>query len=159
DYWGAYAYSSGGPQGQGTHYFEPEYGSISYTPKAGGNGADNIDVVNMKIMNQHPESISALADEWQNAHNLLQSIKTQLLTESNKLYNEHWKSSAAKDLFMKSGPGWTLAYLDEWLDATLSNVRALRALVGIARKSRTDMENLYKEYRKAIEEAKHVGGW
>src|SRR5262249_30335789 len=90
---------------------------------------------------------------------LLDSIKTQLLAEANTLYDEHWKSSAARDLFMKSGPGHTLAYLDEWLNATQANVRALRSLAGIATQSRTDMANLWAEYQQKIEEAKHVDGW
>jgi hypothetical protein len=159
NYWGAYAYSSGGPQGQGSHYNAPQYGQVSFTPQPGGAGADNIDVINMKIMNQHPEFISALADEWQNAKNLLDAIKAQLLAESNTLYDEHWKSSIARDLFMQTGPGKTLAYLDEWLTATQSNVDALRTLSRVARESRTEMEHLYKEYKDKLEEAKHIGGW
>ena len=60
---------------------------------------------------------------------------------------------------MNKGPGQTLAYLDEWMDAASSNVSALRALVEIATTSRGDMNDLWDEYQIEIEEASHADGW
>ncbi|MEV0732572.1 hypothetical protein [Polymorphospora sp. NPDC050346] len=159
EYWGARAiYSSGGPNGEGTRYHQPESNpNLSFTPPAGDGGA-TIEVVYQQLMGQHPEDISALADQWHNAYALLASIREQLLTQSRTLYDETWKSAEARDAFMKMGPGTTLAYLDEWMDAALNNETALRAQVGIARQSRTDVENLWNEYEAAIDDAKTASG-
>ncbi|MEV0393606.1 hypothetical protein [Polymorphospora rubra] len=160
EYWGARAiYSSGGPNGEGTRYHQPDSNpDLSLTPPASGAGGATIELVYQQIMGQHPEDISALADQWYNAYALLASIRDQLLTQSRTLYEETWKSAEARDAFMKMGPGTTLAYLDEWMDAALNNQTALRAQVGIARQSRTDMQNLWNEYEAAIDDAKTASG-
>ncbi|MGC5659549.1 hypothetical protein ACN261_03925 [Micromonospora sp. WMMD723] len=161
DYWGAQAtYAHGGPRGEGTRYvMPPENPDLKFTPAPGGEGGATIEAVRQQVLGQHPEDISALADQWQNAYNLLQSIHQQLLSASQTLHDEHWKSPQARDAFLKAGPGKTLAYLDEWMDAAQHNVTALRAMVGIARDSRAEMERLWTEYREAIDDAKNSDGW
>ncbi|MFE7874836.1 WXG100 family type VII secretion target, partial [Micromonospora humida] len=161
DYWGAQAtYAHGGPRGEGTRYvMPPENPDLKFTPAPGGAGGATIEAVRQQVLGQHPEDISALADQWQNAYNLLQSIHQQLLSASQTLHDEHWKSPQARDAFLKAGPGKTLAYLDEWMDAAQHNVTALRAMVGIARDSRAEMERLWTEYREAIDDAKNSDGW
>ncbi|MBO4162447.1 WXG100 family type VII secretion target [Micromonospora antibiotica] len=161
DYWGAQAtYAHGGPRGEGTRYvMPPENPDLKFTPAPGGEGGATIEAVRQQVLGQHPEDISALADQWQNAYNLLQSIHQQLLSASRTLHDEHWKSPQARDAFLKAGPGKTLAYLDEWMDAAQHNVTALRAMVGIARDSRAEMERLWTEYREALDDAKNSDGW
>ncbi|MFJ8688066.1 hypothetical protein [Micromonospora wenchangensis] len=161
DYWGAQAtYAHGGPRGEGTRYvMPPENPDLKFTPAPGGEGGATIETVRQQVLGQHPEDISALADQWQNAYNLLQSIHQQLLSASRTLHDEHWKSPQARDAFLKAGPGKTLAYLDEWMDAAQHNVTALRAMVGIARDSRAEMDRLWTEYREAIDDAKNSDGW
>ncbi|QDY10454.1 hypothetical protein FJK98_27660 [Micromonospora sp. HM134] len=161
DYWGAQAtYAHGGPRGEGTRYvMPPENPDLKFTPAPGGEGGATIETVRQQVLGQHPEDISALADQWQNAYNLLQSIHQQLLSASQTLHDEHWQSPQARDAFLKAGPGKTLAYLDEWMDAAQHNVTALRAMVGIARDSRAEMERLWTEYREAIDDAKNSDGW
>ncbi|WP_239377569.1 hypothetical protein [Frankia sp. Cj5] len=150
------AYRGGrGPNGSGLWYHEPDYGTVEFTPAASGDGSggEPIEVIRRRIMNQHPEDISALADQWQNAYNLLHNIREQLLGQSNALYEQAWRSSKAREAFMEKGPGQALAYLQDWMDAALDNVNGLRTLVGIARQSRTDMENLWKRYESEIADA------
>ncbi|WP_328343212.1 hypothetical protein [Micromonospora sp. NBC_00421] len=161
DYWDARAtYASGGPRGEGTRYvMPPENPDLTFTPAPGGEGGATIEAVRQQVLGQHPEDISALADQWQNAYNLLQGIHQQLLSASRTLHDEHWKSPQARDAFLKAGPGKTLAYLDEWMDAAQHNVTALRAMVGIARDSRTEMDRLWTEYENAIDDAKNSDGW
>ncbi|MBM0240117.1 hypothetical protein JNW88_28820, partial [Micromonospora sp. ATA32] len=161
DYWGARAqYSSGGPRGEGTRYVMPrENPDLTFTPAPTGEGGNSIEVVRRQVLAQHPEDISAQADQWQNAYNLLQSVHQQLLTASQTLHDEHWKSPQARDAFLQAGPGKALAYLDEWMDAALNNVAALRAMVGIAHDSRAEMERLWTEYKNAVEDAKTAGDW
>ncbi|HET6214844.1 MAG TPA: hypothetical protein VFE14_18395 [Micromonosporaceae bacterium] len=157
-YWGAEAYySSGGPNGEGTRYFQMDTDpNFEFTDRPGDGNTTTIEQIHMQVLNQHPEWISALADEWQNAYNLLSNIRQQLLDESNVLYNEHWKAAEARDLFMKSGPGSALAYLDEWMTAADNNRAALRALVDIVIQSRSDMNRLWTDYQNDVEDAKTV---
>ncbi|ONH32212.1 hypothetical protein [Protofrankia sp. BMG5.30] len=154
-------YRGGGPNGSGMWYEEPDYGTVEFTPAASGDGSDGepIEVIRRRIMNQHPEDISALADQWQNAYNLLSSIRQQLLDQSNILYEQAWRSARARDAFMEKGPGEALAYLQDWMDAALDNVNGLRALVDIAQRSRADMENLWNRYQSEIEDASNADGW
>ena len=93
DYWGARALRpSGGPNGEGTRYTMPEPFSGEFTkPPRDGNGT-TIETIRQQILNQHPEDMSALADQWQNAYNLLSSIRQQLLDTSTTLYHEHWRA-------------------------------------------------------------------
>ncbi|AEH07784.1 MULTISPECIES: hypothetical protein [Protofrankia] len=154
-------YHGGGPNGSGMWYEEPGYSTVEFTPAASGDGSDGepIEVIRRRIMNQHPEDISALADQWQNAYNLLSSIRQQLLDQSNILYEQAWRSARARDAFMEKDPGEALAYLQDWMDAALDNVNGLRALVDIAQRSRADMENLWNRYQSEIEDASNADGW
>ncbi|SIR64952.1 hypothetical protein [Micromonospora avicenniae] len=161
DYWGARAtYPHGGPSGEGTRYVTPpQQTDLKFTPPPADEGGETIEAIRVQLMGQHPEDISALADQWQNAYNLLHSIHQQLFKASQVLHDETWKSPQARDAFLQAGPGKTLAYLDEWMDATLNNVAALRAMVGIARDSRAEMDRLWTEYQNAINDAKNADGW
>jgi hypothetical protein len=162
DYWGARAYrASGGPNGEGTSYVRPDYADIQFTGRAGDGNDTSIEEIYQQIMNQHPEDISVLADQWVNAYNLLDSVKQQLLEQSTTLYNEYWRSAQARDAFMLMGPGQALAYLDEWMDSVSNNVQALRALVTIAENSREEMRRLWGRYEDAVAAAEDisVGDW
>ncbi|MGH3683165.1 MAG: hypothetical protein ACRDT2_23310, partial [Natronosporangium sp.] len=160
EYWGARIFYMEGPNGEGSRYLDGFSPGDTYEPteRAGPDNGTTIEQVNQQIMNQHPEDISALADQWQNAYNLLSSVRDQLLGQSQTLYDESWRSSAAKDLFMERGPGKTLAYLDDWMTAAEANRDAARGMVGIATDSRSRMETLWSEYETAVDEAHNVGG-
>jgi hypothetical protein len=160
EYWGAQAYwPSAGPNGRLRYVMDQRLPPrFQFTSPQGEQNTTTIETVRRQIMNQHPEDISALADQWQNAYNLLSSIRQQILDQSTTLYHEHWKHAQARDAFLKSGPGTTLTYLDEWMTAVSNNVTALRAMVGIATSSRTDMTNLWNEYVAAVDEARHLDG-
>ena len=156
DYWGARASRPhGGPNGEGTTYVQPDFSNVDFTVP------QTIEEIRQKINNQHPEDIALLADQWLNAYNLLSSIKQQLFDQSTTLYNEYWKEAAAKEAFMQRGPGEALAYLDEWMDAAMSNVTALRALVTIAQNSRDEMETLWQRYQDDVAAAEDIstGDW
>jgi hypothetical protein len=142
-----------------SRYVDDVEEDFDYTRAPDAEGADDIEVINRKIMNQHPEDISLLADRWQNAHDLLASIRQQVLDQSNVLYQQHWREARARDIFMQKGPGETLAYLDDWVDATLSNRDALRALVMVATDARTRMERLYADYQRDISAARDLSTW
>jgi hypothetical protein len=162
EYWGARAYRfSGGPSGEGTRYVRADYGDVHFSGPAGEGNETTIEEIYQQVMNQHPEDISVLADQWINAYNLLASIRQQLLDQSTTLYNEHWRSAEARDAFMRVGPGETLAYLDEWMDAASNNVSALRAMVTIAENSREQMRHMWNRYKDAIAAAEDisVGDW
>jgi hypothetical protein len=158
EYWGARvtAYPSAAMPYVPTRYRDGVEEDFDYTRAPDAEGADDIEMINRKIMNQHPEDISLLADRWQNAHDLLASIRQQLLDQSNILYQQHWREAEARNIFMQKGPGETLAYLDDWLDATQSNVDALRALVTIATDSRGRMERMYADYQRDVSAARDL---
>jgi hypothetical protein len=157
DYWGARAYpASGGPNGEGTRYVMPQPFTDRFTsPEGEGNGM-TIEEIRMRIVNEHPEDIAALADQWQNAYTLMSHVKQHLFDQSTVLYNEHWRHAEARDAFMKAGPGQTLAYLDEWMGAAQNNVTVLRGLVHIATKARTDIEDLMRRYEAELKDAKNL---
>ena len=75
------------------------------------------------------------------------------------MLSDAWQSSSndARDLFLKTGPGKTLAYLDEWITAAENNRDALRGLVLVAQESRKKINGLWEDYKKDIEDAKNVG--
>src|SRR4029453_18854208 len=139
DYWGAHASWPSRPGGDRVGYFPPPpFPDLKFTPPPGDPHAADIEKIYLQVMNQHPEHMSLLADEWHNAYNLLDTVYVRVLEESNALYPAHWTSTAA-DTFMSTGPGAALAYLDEWKTAALNNRNALRALVDVVIKYRTDM--------------------
>jgi hypothetical protein len=138
--------------------YGPARENFEYTKSPGSDGADDIETINRKIMNQHPEDISLLADRWQNANQLLVSIRAQLLQQA-KALEERWRKSDARALFLEKGPGKTLAYLDDWIEATQSNVAALRALVPIAESSRKRMSEIWADYKRDIAAARDISTW
>jgi len=106
------------------------------------------------VMNQQPAHISALADQFVNAQTLLTELSNAIRTQSQKLYNETWTHSAARDEFMKRGPGKVLAYLKAWHDDLGESARQLRLLVEPVQRSQTRMEALYREYEEKVAQAK-----
>jgi len=160
DYWGAHASPSyGGPDDQGAWYNPPtDDGSDTFTdkPTSDGTGGTKIEVIYHQIMNTQPAHVSALADQWLNMWYLLSSIHDQLLTESTDLYEEKWKSGKAREAFMQSGPGQTLAYMDEWMNSAMSNNQALNALAGIMLDYQSQMTTLWNEYVAAAKSANHI---
>jgi hypothetical protein len=158
EYWGARSFfASGGPEGVNRYTPSPAGPSQWTMPNDDKNSA-TIDEIHRQLMAQHPEIISLLADEWQNAYNMLANIRGQLLDESNALYNESWRNSDARDAFMKAGPGITLAFLDDWMTGASNNVSALRALVGIATESRTTITNTWNDFMAEVQKAKTLDG-
>jgi hypothetical protein len=114
------------------------------------------------VMNQQPAHISALADQFVNAQTLLATLASTIRTHSETLYNETWTHSAARDEFMRRGPGSVLAYLQGWHDDLGENVRQLRLLVEPIQTSQTRMEALYQEYKDMVAMAKdesNIGFW
>jgi hypothetical protein len=114
------------------------------------------------VMNQQPAHISALADQFVNAQTLLASLASTIRAHSETLYNETWTHSAARDEFMKRGPGKVLAYLQAWHDDMGQNVRQLRLLVEPIQNSQTRMETLYQEYEEMVAQARdesNIGFW
>jgi hypothetical protein len=161
DYWGAQAvWYSAGPEGYGSWYTMPAYDSganeLTSPPSKDGNTGPTIDTIHAQLHNSQPAHLSALADQWQNMYNLLDALRTQLLTESTTLHDEKWKSGKARDAFMKTGPGQALAYLDAWMDSTISNQVALQGVVSIILEYQGKMDTLWKEYGKAVNDAKNL---
>jgi hypothetical protein len=158
EYWGAkadpnYGYS---PYSGQLHYGQHEGSSEPFTAKAGENNTMTIEEIKARIHNMHPEKISALADQWQNAWTLLENVRSYVLQESNLLHDEHWHSPKARDAFLMKGPGDALAYLDVWMDATQKNVTALRHLTHIAQDARRDIDTLFAEYQQKLKDAQNV---
>lgn len=149
-----------GRRGRGLYYQDPpSQAGFTFTEPATGDGSGTtIETIKVQIENQHPEDISALADQWLNAWYLLSDLEQDLLALSTRLAEQDWKSSAARDRFLVAGPGTTLAYLRDWMEAAMANVTALRTMVTIARDSRAEMAKLWQEYEAAIAAASETDG-
>ncbi len=160
DYWGAtadpnYGYSPySGQMRYGSHPASTE----PFTSPPGEGNPATVELIKMRIHNMHPERISALADQWQNAWTLMSNVRTYLLRQSTVLHDEHWKSPQARDEFLRRGPGEALAYLDVWMEAAQKNVTALRHLVDVASDARRDIDELVRRYEEELNNAKNVGG-
>src|SRR5262245_52819107 len=57
------------------------------------------------VGNQQPAHISALADQFHNAHVVLSELDGSVRGPSERLYTETWTDSRARDAFMQRGPG------------------------------------------------------
>jgi hypothetical protein len=150
DYWGAKADPHVGysPYSGMTHYSEHDYSSGDFTsPPGDGSSGPSIELLQMQIHNMHPEQISALADQWQNAYTVLSHVRDFVFLQSTVLHDEHWKSPAARDMFLEKGPGEALVYLDLWMDAAMTNVTALRHLEVIAQQARDDIDEVVRKYK------------
>jgi hypothetical protein len=99
------------------------------------------------IMNQHPEQVSYLADEWQRAYDFLVSLGDELKGISVTLHDESWGHTDARDAFMKFGPGKMLAVLDDWVAAVNNNVVGLYALVSPLGRIRDRMADMWSNYK------------
>jgi hypothetical protein len=148
-----------GPSNSGIWYKVPEYwrGDFTNRPTDGSSGP-SIEEIRRQIMNQHPEDISVLADQWVNAWNLMHEVEQSVLQTSITLSEKDWRDGDARNAFMMAGPGKTLAYLRSWMNSALDNVAALRAQVTIVRSARSQMETLWREYEEAIKTASETDG-
>ncbi|GGN79750.1 hypothetical protein GCM10010112_54700 [Actinoplanes lobatus] len=158
DYYGAtanpnYGYS---PYSGQTHYGSYPPSQTPFTGSPGGGNTTGIEEIRQRIRNMHPEQMAALADQWQNAWSFMADVKTFLLNQSNVLRDEAWQSPAARDAFLRRGPGETLAYLDVWMDAAQQNVTALRHMVNVSTEARYAMERLVRDYEDELREAQNV---
>ncbi|HKD99242.1 MAG TPA: hypothetical protein VKB69_16810 [Micromonosporaceae bacterium] len=161
DYWGAEAVRySAGPRGEGQWYTSPDpnagAGDFTPPPSSDGNSGPTIDQIHAQLHNSQPAHLSALADQWQNLYNLLDAIRKQLLDETTELADDKWKSGNARDAFLKTGPGDTLAYLDAWMDSALSNQTALRAIVSIILEYQAKMDPIWRDYQQAVKDAQNL---
>ncbi|GIF37608.1 hypothetical protein [Actinoplanes xinjiangensis] len=148
-----YGYS---PYSGQTHYGSYPPSTLPYTAPPGPGNPDTVEQISVRIRNMHPEEMAALADQWQNAWAFLADVRGFLIGQSNVLRDESWQSPAARDAFLKMGPGETLAYLDMWMDAAQQNVTALRHLVNVSTEARYAMTRLEADYRRELTAATDV---
>ena len=152
DYWGA-------PVPQPPHDPKAGYFPFPAPPTFTGRPENNtltIEYIRKQILNQHPEEMSAAADQWQNLYDFIAGIGDKVREKSQTLHDETWKSPEAAATFLKRGPGTTLAALDQWKAAAAANRDALRALVGMTTKARSDMDTLWSQFLKDVDYAKYV---
>jgi hypothetical protein len=95
-----------------THYGSYPASTLPYTAPPGPGNPATVEQISVRIRNMHPEEMAALADQWQNAWAFLADVRGFLVNQSNVLRDESWQSPAARDAFLKAGPGETLAYVD-----------------------------------------------
>ncbi|MEV6306867.1 hypothetical protein AB0M02_46240 [Actinoplanes sp. NPDC051861] len=159
EYWGAtadpnYGYS---PYSGQEHYAAHPVSQVPFTAPPGPGNPLTVEVVAAKIRNMHPEQMAALADQWQNARSFLEGIRHSVVQQSTVLQDEQWRSPAARDAFLRRGPGEVLTYLDVWIDAVQRNITALRHLVGISLEARREVDGLVQRYEQEMREAGAVG--
>jgi hypothetical protein len=155
DYWGAAAGNTDRPRGEDGGYFPTDQDPVpEYTAPPGDNNGDRIEMIYRQVMGERPAHVSALADQWQNAYDLLLHARNDLYGESNTLYNEHWSSGAARDAFMRYGPGATLANLDQWMTAVDNNVVSLRGLVSVIQDYQSQMTDLWQRYQGGLQDVR-----
>ncbi|MEU8656695.1 WXG100 family type VII secretion target [Actinoplanes philippinensis] len=148
-----YGYS---PYSGQTHYGSYPPSTLPYTAPPGPGNPDTVEQISVRIRNMHPEEMAALADQWQNAWAFLADVRDFLVKQSDVLRDESWQSPAARDAFLKRGPGETLAYLDVWMDAAQQNVTALRHLVNVTTEARYAMARLETDYQRELQGATDV---
>ncbi|GIE30089.1 hypothetical protein Ait01nite_031340 [Actinoplanes italicus] len=167
DHYGAsanpnYGYSQYSGQ---THYGSYPPSTLPYTAPPGPGNQTTIEQISHRISNMHPEEMAALADQWQNAWAFLADVRGFLIRQSDVLRDESWQSPAARDAFLRRGPGETLTYLDVWMDAAQQNVTALRHLVNVSNEARYAMARLEVNYARELKDsanldfAEHLGVW
>jgi hypothetical protein len=156
-----YGFTANPNYGYSQYSGQTRYGSyppstLPYTAPPGPGNPDTVEQISVRIRNMHPEEMAALADQWQNAWAFLADVRGFLVNQSNVLRDESWQSPAARDAFLKTGPGETLAYLDMWMDAAQQNVTALRHLVNVSTEARYAMSRLETDYQREMKEAADV---
>ena len=116
----------------------------------------DIQNIRLVIKAQKPGSISALADYWVKAAQLLDAVQKTVSDNANALHGGDkngfggWTSPAANE-FLRWGPGATLYSLKQWTDAANANVRALRKLSEAVSQAHTDIDVAWQSY---VDEAK-----
>ena len=158
EYWGAtadpnYGYS---PYSGQTRYGTHPSSQIPFTAPPGAGNPLTVEAVAVKIRNLHPEQMAALADQWQNTWSFMADIRQFVVQQSTVLQDEHWQSPAARDAFLRKGPGEALTYLDVWMDAAQNNVTALRHLVNVSLDARRDLDQLLVRYERELQDAQNV---
>uniref|UniRef100_UPI001E300D90 hypothetical protein n=1 Tax=Actinoplanes sp. DH11 TaxID=2857011 RepID=UPI001E300D90 len=158
EYWGAtadpnYGYS---PYSGQTRYGTHPPSQIPFSAPPGPANPLTVEAVATKIRNLHPEQMAALADQWQNAWSFLADVRNFVVQQSTVLQDEHWQSPAARDAFLRRGPGEALTYLDVWMDAAQNNVTALRHLVNVSLDARRDIDQLTARYEQELRAAQNV---
>ncbi|WP_433794085.1 hypothetical protein [Actinoplanes sp. CA-252034] len=148
-----YGYS---PYSGQTHYGSYPPSTLPFTAPPGPGNPDTVEQISVRIRNMHPEEMAALADQWQNTWAFLADVRGFLVKQSDVLRDESWQSPAARDAFLKMGPGETLAYLDVWMDAAQQNVTALRHLVNVTTEARYAMARLETDYQREMQGATDV---
>ncbi|WP_430789803.1 hypothetical protein [Actinoplanes sp. G11-F43] len=159
DYFGAsadpnYGYS---PYSGQTHYGSYPPSTLPFSAPPGPGNPATVEQISQRIRNLHPEQMAALADQWQNAHSFLADVHDFVRRQSTVLRDEAWQSPAARDAFLRAGPGETLAYLDVWMEAAQKNVVALRHLVTVSMEARHQMDLLLRDYELELKQAQDVG--
>ncbi|SDT65092.1 hypothetical protein [Actinoplanes derwentensis] len=159
DYFGAtadpnYGYS---PYSGQTHYGSYPPSTLPFSAPPGPGNPATVEQISQRIRNLHPEQMAALADQWQNAWAFLADVRDVVFRQSTVLRDESWQSPAARDTFLRLGPGETLAYLDVWMEAAQKNVIALRHLVTVSTEARHQMELLLRDYEQELKQTREVG--
>ena len=159
DHFGATADRNYGytPQTGQQQYSEYPSSTTPFTGPPGPGNPASVEQIAQRIRNMHPEQITALADQWQNTWSFMLDVRDFVLNQSIVLRDESWQSPAARDAFLKMGPGETLTYLDEWMDAAQRNVVALRHLADVSTEARTQMELLLRDYEQQLKGAQNIG--
>ncbi|GAA1626791.1 hypothetical protein [Actinoplanes couchii] len=149
-----YGYS---PYSGQTHYGSYPPSTLPFSAPPGAGNPATVEQISQRIRNLHPEQMAALADQWQNAWAFLADVRDSVHRQSTVLRDETWQSPAARDTFLRMGPGETLAYLDVWMEAAQKNVVALRHMVTVSMEARHQMELLLRDYEQELKEAQNVG--
>ncbi|MFC7480540.1 hypothetical protein ACFQX7_11455 [Luedemannella flava] len=114
------------------------------------NGFHDIQHIRAQIKALGPGSISALADMWYNAYDLLYTVSETTRTQAEALHNGNGKfagwSSPAADEFLRWGPGATLYSLKQWQDCALNNAVGLRILSGNVHSAHSRIDWAWKQY-------------
>lgn len=127
-------------------YYPAGYQAPDYTPTPhvdGGNGDPNQDnqingdnsiaIIYRKVMSQHADEATAIADAWQQIHDSLDALGDSIYGISSDMYSSggasggKW-SGAAADEYMKRGPGATLKSIDDWIGSAASYATGMRAV-------------------------------
>lgn len=112
------------------------------------------------VKGEQPGTTADRGQQWLNVAMMLQ-VAADDLYEQTKALADHWKSPAAKKVFL-SKVGMTLAHMRQWQDAAVANGTALWGLSNVMYEAQAEMEHLYQEYRatraEAIDGATHDMG-
>ncbi|WP_116110053.1 MULTISPECIES: hypothetical protein [Amycolatopsis] len=112
------------------------------------------------VKGEQPGTTADRARQWGNVQLALQTVADNLREQTQTLA-DHWKSPAAKQVFLAK-VGMVLAHLREWQDAALRNSTALYGLSNTMYEAQAKMQALYDDYKAekkdAMENATHDMG-